>query len=52
MYASYDIRDLEAFHKPHYVLLNLALGGAWPGDPDESTVFPQEYVIDYIRYYQ
>ena len=52
VYASYDIRDLEAFHKPHYVLLNLALGGAWPGDPDESTVFPQEYVIDYIRYYQ
>lgn len=52
VYASYDIRNLPMFHRPHFVLMNIALGGAWPGEPDQHTVFPQEYVIDYIRYYQ
>lgn len=36
---------------PFYILLNLAVGGAWPGYPDESTSFPQEYRIDYVRVY-
>ena len=34
-----------------YILLNLALGGAWAGSPDNST-FPAEYEIDYVRAYQ
>lgn len=35
-----------------YLLVNLAVGGWWPGDPDGSTVFPAQYKIDYIRAYQ
>ncbi|HUG10836.1 MAG TPA: glycoside hydrolase family 16 protein [Opitutaceae bacterium] len=36
---------------PFFLLLNLAVGGAWPGYPDETTEFPQEYRIDYVRVY-
>jgi beta-glucanase (GH16 family) len=39
------------FDHPFYVLLNLAVGGAWPGDPDQSTVFPQTLEVDYVRVY-
>lgn len=35
-----------------FIILNLAVGGAWPGYPDASTVFPQYYTIDYVRVYQ
>ncbi len=41
-----------AFDKPEFLLVNLAVGGNWPQNPDETTQFPQEYVIDYIRVYQ
>jgi len=40
------------FHKPHFLLLNLAVGGVWPGYPDQFTTFPQNYYIDYVRVYQ
>lgn len=40
------------FHQPHFLLVNLAIGGVWPGAPDETTVFPQQYCIDWIRVYQ
>lgn len=39
-------------HTPHYLILNTAVGGAWPGDPDDTTVFPQYHDIDYVRVYQ
>jgi beta-glucanase (GH16 family) len=39
-------------HKPHYIILNTAIGGSWPGNPDSTTVFPQYHDIDYIRVYQ
>ncbi len=39
------------FDQPFYIILNLAVGGNWPGLPDASTVFPQEYRIDYVRLY-
>lgn len=39
-------------HTPHYLILNTAVGGAWPGDPDSTTVFPQYHDIDYVRVYQ
>lgn len=42
----------EEFHKKFYLILNLAVGGNWPGYPDASTVFPAEFVIDYIRVYK
>ncbi len=40
------------FNQRFYIILNLAVGGNWPGDPDATTTFPQKYVIDYIRVYQ
>ncbi len=37
---------------PIYLLLDVAVGGDWPGLPDMTTVFPQSTVIDYVRVYQ
>ena len=37
------------FDHSFFLLLNLAVGGAWPGNPDETTVFPQEMLIDWVR---
>lgn len=34
------------------IILGLGVGGTWPGAPDESTAFPQEYKIDYIKVFQ
>lgn len=39
------------FRQPHYLLINLAVGGKAAGDPG-NTKFPQRYVIDYVRVYQ
>jgi beta-glucanase (GH16 family) len=39
------------FRKPHYLLINFALGGSW-GGPMDDTVLPQKYVVDYVRVYQ
>jgi beta-glucanase (GH16 family) len=39
------------FDHPFYLLMNLAVGGLWPGYPDASTVFPQRFLIDYVRVY-
>jgi beta-glucanase (GH16 family) len=35
-----------------FLLLNVAVGGGWPGDPDASTVFPQTMLVDYVRVYE
>ena len=40
------------FDHPHFLLLNVAVGGAWPGSPDGTTVFPQQMKVDYVRVYQ
>ena len=40
------------FDHPHFLILNVAVGGHWPGYPDETTTFPQEMVVDYVRIYQ
>ncbi|OUP78213.1 hypothetical protein B5F09_03770 [Erysipelatoclostridium sp. An173] len=52
LYSTVYITDLDYFHKPHYLLLNLAAGGAWPGFPNEDTDFPMDFVIDYVSYSQ
>ncbi|MEV6607742.1 glycoside hydrolase family 16 protein [Kutzneria sp. NPDC051319] len=37
------------FDHPFYIIFNLAVGGYWPGDPDGSTSFPQQLVVDYVH---
>ena len=48
--------DVAAFPAPFnrrfHLLINLAVGGNWPGSPDVTTVFPQDLIIDYVRIYQ
>lgn len=39
------------FDQPFYVLLNVAVGGNWPGAPDASTMFPVTMEVDYVRVY-
>ncbi|GAA4072466.1 discoidin domain-containing protein [Nonomuraea soli] len=40
------------FDHPFYIILNLAVGGDWPGPPDASTPFPARMLVDYVRVYQ
>jgi len=40
------------FDLPQYFIFNVAVGGNWPGPPDQTTVFPQHMIVDYIRVYQ
>lgn len=42
------------FNKPFHVILNVAVGGSWPGDPDSTTVFDEraQMRVDYVRVYQ
>jgi hypothetical protein len=53
-YCTLDITssNLSAFQNKFFIILNLAVGGAWPGYPDNSTVFPQTLKVDYVRVYQ
>lgn len=44
-------QTLHPFRQPHYLLLNLAVGGTQGGDP-AGTRFPSKYEIDYVRVYQ
>ena len=44
--------DTEEFHKPFFILLNVAVGGNWPGFEIDDTQFPNEMIVDYIRVYQ
>jgi beta-glucanase (GH16 family) len=37
------------FDHPFFFILNVAVGGEWPGNPDSTTVFPQKMLIDYVR---
>ncbi len=41
--------DMKEFLRSFYLVVNVAVGGNWPGDPDGTTVFPQSMMIDYIR---
>ncbi len=40
------------FNDPFFFIVNVAVGGQWPGSPDGSTIFPQNMIIDYIRVFQ
>lgn len=44
--------DVWPFDKPHYLILNLAIGGGWGGQKGiDENIFPQKYYIDYVRVY-
>ena len=45
------LRTPVGFDKPMYLVVNLAVGGDWPGTPDSSTHFPAEFQVDYVRIY-
>jgi beta-glucanase (GH16 family) len=56
-YWSITAADLPAgsrwvFDHPFFLILNIAVGGAWAGRPDASTTFPQALLVDYVRVYQ
>lgn len=57
LYHTRTVADLPAgaawvFDHPFFILLNVAVGGNWPGYPDATTAFPQHMWIDYVRVYQ
>lgn len=57
LYKTRTPADLPAgkawvFNHPFFIILNLAVGGFWPGNPDATTVFPQQMLVDYVRVYQ
>jgi beta-glucanase (GH16 family) len=41
----------QPFDKRFHILLNVAVGGNWPGNPDAFTTFPQRMYVDYVRVY-
>lgn len=40
------------FDQPFFLILNISVGGHWPGNPDDTTDLPQQMVVDYVRVYQ
>lgn len=57
LYATRKPSDLPAdkhwvYDHPFFILLNLAVGGNWPGNPDSTTEFPQKMLVDYVRVYR
>jgi len=60
VYATFTTSSLTGFQgavwpfdagQSNFIILNLAIGGDWPGSPDSSTPFPSEMLIDYVRIY-
>lgn len=42
----------SVFRKPFFIILNLAVGGDWPGSPDATTDWPKQMEVDWVRVYQ
>ena len=40
------------FNQRFHLLINVAVGGDWPGSPDNTTIFPQDMEVDYVRVYK
>ncbi|GAC1626859.1 MAG: glycoside hydrolase family 16 protein [Candidatus Acidiferrum sp.] len=49
--SQWPVGGTWAFTHPYFIILNVAVGGDWPGSPDPTTVFPQNMLIDYVRVY-
>jgi hypothetical protein len=57
LFATYNPNNIAGgqawrFNHPFFFILNIAVGGDWPGNPDPTTIFPQQMLIDYIRIFQ
>jgi beta-glucanase (GH16 family) len=57
LYATRTPADLPkeakwVYDHPFFILLNVAVGGDWPGNPDSTSVFPQTMLVDYVRVYE
>ncbi len=50
--ASMPAGAIWVFDHPFFILLNVAVGGTWPGAPNATTVFPQRMLVDYVRVYK
>jgi beta-glucanase (GH16 family) len=46
------VNGTEEFQNSFYLILNLAVGGDWPGYPNANTIFPAEMLVDYVKVYQ
>jgi beta-glucanase (GH16 family) len=44
--------DMKEFLRSQYLILNVAVGGYWPGYPDATTTFPQSMYVDYVRVFE
>ena len=51
-YSYKTINSTQPFREEFFFIMNIAVGGDWPGSPNSSTVFPQRMVIDYVRVFQ
>ncbi len=53
-YGTIDItpHHMTEFHQPFFFIFNVAVGGSWPGNPDETTIFNQQMKVDYVRVFQ
>jgi beta-glucanase (GH16 family) len=56
VYATFTRSEVEkqgtwVFDQPFYLMLDLAVGGTFPGSPADNGVFPQQMIVDYIRVY-
>ena len=47
-----SVNNTAPFHKPQHLLINLAIGGDWPKNPDSTTVFPDTVFVDWVRVYK
>lgn len=54
LYYTFSTSDtaIYPFNNPFFLVLNVAVGGDFLGNPDATTVFPQQLTVDYVRYYQ
>ena len=44
--------ELSEFQEEFFLIFNVAVGGNWPGSPNNGTVFPQRMIVDYVRVFQ
>ena len=51
-FSAANVSGNYPFNNDFFFIFNIAVGGSWPGSPDNSTVFPQRMIVDYVRVFQ